>query len=338
MKEQEILQQYLLDGENLLEHVSTGNQGPSKNSYVGITHQRIIYVHRWPMSPSDRVLSVERQNVVGVKWSGAWARLKIQTDFPSMLIEMVIRGKKWKNRAKHFAELAQEWPIGPVEAKGNGKERLKSESLDVEELALSSVEPEQYLEHMNILEEKGVIESSSERFLQRIQDMLDVGKSINEPYEALMLGLEYDDDLKSNPQALSLLEKIQNEKVSIRWAAIFLLGSAILSGLGYFLSSQHWIRELPVEQVGTVAIADLYLGLALWMGRHRVKVWVLIRAILGFVMLSCAYSIGVLDVLGNLAFLLSIVLVLGNMTALKKWLAVFIYVVGYLGIMLLSFI
>lgn len=336
------LEEYLSDGEELLAYTSSDIVSVARKPLVGLTPERIIWVSSEQGAPSDGVFDIRRDNIKSVKWSGLWARLKIRGKSPRHIMEFSVRGRIWKKRAQELARLAmQASPNSSSDLAFLSEQSGQKPALNVDELSFSIANPQLYLEKARDLEREGVIGSAHQRFLQRVRDIRELGR-VDLAYRSLNKAMHSDASLGEDQPAASLLRQLFTEKLALRVGAGFLFGFvlvaiSIIVLRGIFGEVQD-AKDLLFKGEGVLVFYDLLFGIGLWKGRSRLRICVILRAIGSFLLFGIGVLswVGFLNMLAEAAFSSSVVLVLLSKSRRNLWIAIAVYVIGFLGVTLFS--
>src|SRR5689334_16994323 len=277
----QLIKQYLNQGERLLAFTSSEKSlFSARRPVVALTDQRLILVSAKSGLPADGVFSISRENIKDIKWSGAWARLNIWTKVPSEKIELIVYGRTWKRRAGELANLAKQ--VSPVSFDSPSSQdtgNIKT-ALSLEELASSEIQPQQYLQALRKLEKDGIITDATQRYLQRIRDLWQMGQA-NSAYRSLNEVINIDPAIRENPAAQKLLGELKIENLSLRIGGGFLLTSATVTFLlliisGFLFGAKETINSYGLQ--ASIMLYDVIMGINLWKGNTKFRVWALLRA------------------------------------------------------------
>ncbi len=81
----------------------------TKPIYLGLTAERLILLPLKRGKPSGQVLSIWRENISSMRWSGIWDRLKIK--LPKGEFDIACGKRYWKKRVKGLVEAHTEVSI-----------------------------------------------------------------------------------------------------------------------------------------------------------------------------------------------------------------------------------
>jgi len=257
-------------------------------------------------------------------------------------MEFSVHGGIWKKRAKELARLAmQASPNSSSDLAFLSERNDQKPALNVDELSFSIANPQLYLEKARDLERKGVIRSAHQRFLQRIRDMRELGR-IDLAYRSLNKAIHTDVSLGEDRLAALLLKQLFTEKLALRVGAGFLFGFvlvaiSIIALRGIFGEAQV-AKNLLLKGEGVLIFYDLLFGIGLWRGRSHLRIWVILRAIGSFLLFGVGILswAGFLSMIAEAAFSSSVVLVLLGKSRRSLWIAIAVYVIGFLGVTMFS--
>jgi hypothetical protein len=269
--------------------------------HVGLTAKRLILLPLKRGKPSGQVYSIRRESIKSQKWSGLlWPRLRIK--LPEDNLDLSFRGRNWRKRAKELTNLAtQTAPPTLADAA-----------------------------------------TTSQHHLQQTRDFQGLGFVASARHE-LSEALRTDPALSTDPSVASLREQLAEARLALRVGAGFLfanIGVAILiTALLAILGGGQAVGEFLDSTLIASLIFDLWIGISLWRGRTQWRPWAILRAALGFIIfgLEALAEGNFLGLIIQAAFSGSLILVLtGESKRSRTWVAIGIYVVGYLGLLVLS--
>ena len=273
----------------------------ARRHYVGLTNKRLILIRIKGGKPSDQVFSIGREFFESLGWTtGLWPRLRIM--LPKDKLDLSVSGKVWKKRGKELDILATTASYTPV-----------AESYKV-----------------------------AERGLQQARDFLGLGFPASAQH-VLTEALRARPALSMDPSVGSLQTELAERLLALRVGAGFLfaeVGLFLLFGaLEGLLGGVEAIGEYLDYDLFIALMFNLWLGFGFWMGRTRWRGLAILRAILGilFIGLSAVPGVAYFDLISQVAWAGSLILVLtGKSRRSRTWIAVGIYIIGYLGIVALA--
>jgi hypothetical protein len=260
--------------------------------YFGLTVERFILLPLKRGKPSGQALSIWRENISSMRWSGIWDRLKIK--LPKGEFSIACGKRYWKKRIKNLVEMHTEAPLP------------QHDDIMMNERRLQQAE---------VFQELGLI-ASAQAVSEGVQSSPEIESTIPSP------------------------EILAEKRLALRVGAGFLfvnvgvliLLSALIAAGGGSLQPNLFIS----------AIVDIIIGINLWRGQaHQWATWAIVRAVIGFIFFGIISLVqgAILDFLAQTAFCGSLVLVLtGNSNRNRTWVSIGIYVIGYLGVVLASFL
>lgn len=296
----QVLEAHLQTGETLLAYTKGQVAGVvSVPYYLGLTEARLLLVR--PQA-SGQSFSIQRAQIraLNVTWAGFSAdRLQVKCLNDTLLVN--ISGAVWRRRAQALAQVGGQTP--PTSASlPTAPQSLVRQALDFQALG----------------------------FLASAQQTLN---------DAIRL-----DPLLSQDAAVVPLQKqLAETRLAYRVATGFLF---VYVGLMALLAALLMLMGEGLAEFGnlqtliSIGLA-LYFGVALWQGRSEQRLPTILGVILGFVftLLGNIAEFNVVSLITGLSFAGSIILVLtGQSNRRRTWLAVALYVFGYLGVLALAFL
>ncbi len=185
-------------------------------------------------------------------------------------------------------------------------------------------------------------EELKNRLIQQAQALHDLGflRAANAEIEKL----QRDPTHAADPETQRITHQFAEERLAIRVGAGFLfINVAIAASLMGLFALCGLLSEAPATLLLVLpAIIDVLIGINLWKGTSRQwQGWAVLRAVLGIVFLGIAL-LGqgqTVDFITQTSYCAAIIIVLtGESSRKRTWLAVGVYSIGYLGVFVLSFI
>ena len=179
---------------------------------------------------------------------------------------------------------------------------------------------------------------SAQEQLQQARDFQALGLLASSQGE-LDKALKRDSTLGTDPEVLALEEQLSEARLALRVGAGFLfVGAAINLCLTLVFALVGGVEAAAASFAGLISyVIDIGIGIGLWQGRMRWRVWALLRAVLGFLFLGVS-SIAQGDFVALIlqaAFSGAVILVLtGESNRTRTMIAVGIYAVGYVALLL----
>ena len=307
MEARQALEPHLAPGEQLLAYASGNVVGAtSQPYYLGLTAERLLMLPLKRGKPSGEPLSLLREVIKSLTGSG-WLQYRLQIKAPQDTLTVVCAGR-WVKRAKDLVSRFAAAPPLPITGPATAAQRSLRQARDF----------------MNL----GLLASAQQQF----KDAMTAAPS-----------------LATDSVAAELQAQLAETRLALRVGAGFCFGNigvaVVIFALLALLSQTQSLAEVFNFSLIFSLLIDLYVGLNLWQGKAQWRGWALARAILGllfygFLALSQSDWIGLVT---QIAFSGSfIILLTGKSARIRTWLAVGLYVFGYLGItfglLLFSFI
>lgn len=288
------LELQLEPGEELLAYTGGAITGIVKNEpiYLGLSADRLILLRLKRGKSTGQALSIYRENIISIKWSGIWDRLKVKINKGEINIAC---GKSiWKKRVRDLLETHSVTPIPQYDGVTSNERRLRQ---------------------IKVYQELGFIASAQE---------LNQGA---EPFS-------------TNEMVSGILSKemLAEKRLAFQVGAAFLFVNVGITILLFTLIIINGGSLLPNQLIPI--IIDTIIGINLCKGKaHQWANWAIIRVALGLVVFGISSLVqgSVLDFIEQAAFCGSIILVLsGESKRTKTWASIGIYLIGYIGVFLLS--
>lgn len=262
--------------------------------YLGLTAERLILLRWRCRKQSGQVLSIWRENINSMRWSGAWDRLKIK--LPKGEFDIACGKRYWRKRAQGLVKAHTDVSIPQHDETTMNERRLRQ---------------------IETFQELGLVASAQA-----------VSGGIRPSFTS------------EEGSAIPSSEMLAERRLALRIGAGFLfvnVGVVILLSALVAMGGGSFQPNLFIS-----AIIDVIIGIYLWRGQARQwATWAIIRAVLGFVFFGIMSLIqgAFLDFLAQAAFCGSVILVLtGESKRGRTWASIGIYAVGYLGVLVLSFV
>jgi len=297
------LESSLVAGESLLAYAS-GTQSmllKSKPCHLGLTESRLIIILPDQQSQAaNPSVSIRREKIKSVSVRGGWSRYnRLEVKTVKDGLNLSVSGG-WKKRAKALARLVKEQP--PTVSAGQ------------------VVTPESLLQEAQDFQTLGMIASA--------QVSLKQATNMNPA-----IGMD--------PSAEKLKTQLAEMRLAMRVGTGFLfgnLGVIFLLSVCVVVGSQSLANFLDLATLWTIGIS-VYFGVNLWMGKNEQRMNTVGAVILGYVFtaLSALGSGNFIGLVTGVGFAGSIALVLtGNSSRTRTWIAIGIYAIGYLGVLTLT--
>lgn len=292
------LEEKLEPGEELLAYTKGKIVGIVRKShiyYIGLTTERLIFLPA-KYSGTTPVLTIWRENIEALNWSGLWNRMKIRV--PKGVIDVASTGGRWKRRTRELVDAGQ---------------RTVTLSVDPSLLAQRQIRQVKTFRELELI-------ASAHAMIEKVQSSsdakvdLEILKEISEKRLALRVGAGF---------------LFANIGLGLLLIAIVLLTS-IAAG-GGFASSMLCVSIVPIAIDMAIGI-NLWRG----RGQQWAAWAVLRAAVGMIVFSLIYLSQGAfLDFLAQISFCGSLILVLtGKGKRVKTWVAIAIYVVGDLVVLI----
>ncbi len=290
-------------GEALLGYTS-GNIAAltSQRYHVGLTPQGLILLPLQRGKPGVYLISIRRENIKSLKYSGLLSG-KLKVELPCDGLDIAIQGRGWHRRAKDLAlAYGQAAPLAPTDSATAGQRHL-AQVRDFQALG----------------------------FLASAQQQLDEATRVNPA-------------LSMDPAVSHQRERLAETWLAFRVAAGFLfadLALAFFRAVFLFMMSARTATNFFSASLVLIAFIDIVIGVSLWQGRTRWRTWALARAVFGLI-LQAWFMVGrgtYWDLVNQASFSGAMILVLtGESNRNRTWIAIIIYVVGYVGTIMYSFL
>lgn len=267
--------------------------------YIGLTPERLILLPvKYGKKPFDQALSIWREYIDALKWSGTWDRLKIQV--PKGVMDLASAGGRWKRRAGELVDVAQQASV-PVPDPALTAERQARQVEVFRELEM-------------VASAKAIMERSQLPF-DAESDAAAVLEEVEEKRIAFRVGAVF---------------------LFVNIGLVLLLNALVLVTLmtqGEGLTFPNLFSLIISVVVDLIIGINLWRG----RGQQWAS-WAIVRAVLGMIAFGLMYLAqgAISGFLAQVAFCSSLILILtGKGKRVKTWVAIGIYVV-YLGIVFIS--
>jgi hypothetical protein len=261
---------------------------------MGLTTDRLIMLPLKRGQPSGEPLSLLRETIKALTGSG-WLQYRLQIKAPQDVLTVVCAGR-WVKRAKDLVSRFEAAPPPPIAS------------------------------------------PAAQRSLRQARDFMGLGllASAQQQFQEAVTAAPA---LTTDPVAAELQTQLAETRLALRVGAGFSFGNigvaVVIFSLLALLGQTQSIGEIFNVPLIFSLLIDFYIGLNLWQGKAQWRSWALLRAVLGlilygFIALSQSDWFGLMT---QAAFSGSyIILLTGKSARSRTWIAIGLYVFGYLGI------
>lgn len=266
--------------------------------YLGLTEARLLLV---PQKLANQSVGIYRAHIKALKltWAGFSAdRLQVKLLHDTLLVS--IGGGQWRRRAQELVRVGAQEAASPV-------------SMGIAATRQSLVRQAQDFQALGFL-------ASAQRVLND--------------------AAQWDPALSLDPAVEPLQKQLAETRLAYRVGAGFLFAYVGVMALfaGLLVLMGEGLAGFDLYTLVSIGLA-LYFGVALWLGQSEQRQPTIFGVSLGFVatFFGNIPDINFINLITGLSFAGAIVLVLtGQSNRRRTWLAIAIYVFGYLGVMALA--
>lgn len=297
LEARQALETQLVTGEQLLAYTSGNVVGATAQPYhLGLTAERIILLPLKRGRPSGQASSLRREVIKSLTGSG-WLQYRLRIKAPQDTLTLVCAGR-WVKRTKDLVSRFVAAPPPPLASPA----------------AAARLSLQQAQDFMNL----GLLASAQQQFQEAV---------VATPA------------LTADAAAAELQTQLTETRLALRVGAGFSFGNIgvalVIFALLALLGQTQSLAEIFNIPLIISLLIDFYIGINLWQGKAQWRGWALARAIFGLMLygLIALSQSDWFSLITQAAFSGSfIILLTGKSARTRTWIAIGLYLLGYLGI------